>query len=192
MKNFEEFKTMEELLQYKKELETIITDEDLLEEIADNIWNELVTVNKYVSDILNVKNTNRKWLSILLTILNSRSYKNQYKIKVINDSSRKKKIYTIDDSLSHIAIEEDDIDKEYNVVLFTNDKDNNDTILYDEFVGNFNLDIYLDQETSFSKITDSLDNKGLNEKEMRILNKYVFDRFKEEKEVGLTKVRKRD
>lgn len=192
MKNFEEFKTMEELLQYKKELETIITDEDLLEEIADNIWNELVKVNKYISDILSIKNTNRKWLSIISTILSSCLDKNKYKIKVINDSNRKKKIYIIDDSLSHITIEEENIDKEYNIVLFENDKDNNDTILYDEFTGEFNLDRYLDKKVSFSKITDSLDNKGLNEKEMRILNKYVFDRFKEEKEVGLTKVRKRD
>lgn len=192
MKKLEEFKTMEELLQYKKELETIITDDGILDEVVDNIWMELSDINSYVNDIISTKNTNRKWLSIILTILGSRSYKEQYKIKVYNESSSKTSIYTLDNSMHHATVEEKNINKEYNTVLFTSDKNAYNTIVYEEFCGKFNMDTYLDEEKEFSKIIDILENNGLTDKELKILYKYIFDNYKKELETNKTKVRKRD
>lgn len=190
MKNIEDFKSLEELLQYKKELETRITDEDLLEEVVENIWNELLTVNGYVNDIYNTKNNNRKWLSIILTILGSRSYKEPYKARIINNSNSKEKLYTLSDDLHHATVEEATADREFNVVLFTNGKEN--SVIYDEFFGKFDLNNYLEKEERYSRVVDKIENKGLTEKEIKILNKYIFDSYKENKVKGKQKIRKCD
>ena len=188
MKRLENIKSMEELLSYKKELETIITDEDLLEEVVENVWKELLNVNGYINTIYNYKNPNRKWIAIILTILNSRSYKEHYKIRIINTCNSKEKLYTFSDDLHHITVEEVNADKESNVVLFTNGKEN--SVIYDRFKGKLDIDSYLEAESELSKVIDYVENKGLSEKEISLLSKFVFDSYKENISKGKIRTRK--
>lgn len=190
MKKIEEFKSLEELLQYKKELETVITDEELLEEVVDNIWKELLNVNGYLNDIYNFKNSNRKWIRIILAILGLRSSKEHYKTRIINNCNSREKLYTLDDNLHQATVEEVNSNKEFNIILFTNGKEN--SLIYDEFFGKLDIEEYLDKKIEFSKLLEHINLKNLNEKEIKILNKYVFDSYKENTIKSKTKTRKCD
>lgn len=192
MKELEEFNTMEELLQYKKELETRITDEDILEEVLENVWNELLNINSLVNDIYSVKYSNANWLAIVYALLGTREDIDQYKIKVVNEIGSKKKIYTLDKNLHQAIVEEDNMDKDYNIVMFTNNKKDGTDVIYDKFSGEFDLENYLETIVNYSKVIEMLAGNGLTKKEVRVLNRYIFDGYKENVRKGNVKTRRVD
>lgn len=192
MKKLEEFNTMEELLQYKRELETRITDDDLLDEIQEKIWSELLNVNSMVNDIYSVRYSNGNWLAIIYALLKPRKDIDQYNIKVINEIGSKKKIYTLDKNMHKAMVEEDYKDMEYNVVMFTNGKNDKTDVIFDKFSGKFDLETYLETTVNYSKVIEMLADNGLTEKEVRVLNRYIFDGYKESVRKGNVKIRRVD
>lgn len=192
MKKLEDFNTMEELLQYKRELETRITDDDLLDEIQEKIWSELLNVNSMVNDIYSVRYSNGNWLAIIYALLKPREDIDQYNIKVINEIGSKKKIYTLDKNMHKAMVEEDYKDMEYNVVMFTNGKNDKTDVIFDKFSGKFDLETYLETTVNYSKVIEMLADNGLTEKEVRVLNRYIFDGYKESVRKGNVKIRRVD
>lgn len=192
MKKLEEFNTMEELLQYKRELETKITDDDLLDEIQEKIWSELLNVNSMVNDIYSVRYSNGNWLAIIYALLKPREDIDQYNIKVINEIGSKKKIFTLDKNMHKAMVEEDYKDMEYNVVMFTNGKNDKTDVIFDKFSGKFDLETYLEATVNYSKVIEMLVDNGLTEKEVRVLNRYIFDGYKESVRKGNVKIRRVD
>ena len=82
MLEVKKFKSMNEVLKQQKELERACSDEDILDEVKDNIYLDLVNINKFITDIRKTKMTNQTWLELLLNILNSRQDRYNYKLQV--------------------------------------------------------------------------------------------------------------
>ena len=187
MKELEDFKTLEELLQYKKELETRVSDDDILEEVLENIWVELLNASKLEEDVYDISKINKNWLITILTLLNKRN-DNKFGIRILNDSKKQKKIYKLDNSLNQAVIDEYNIDKEHNLVQFVDD--NGLTYTYDSFYGEFCLEDYLEKEKNFGDIVKLYNSNLFTEKEKRVLNKYVYDEYLESIHKNKSKVRK--
>ena len=80
MLEVEKFRTMKELLKQQKELERACSDEDILDEVKDNIYLDLVNVNKIIDEVRKLKLTNQEWLDLILNVVNSRDDNQEYKL----------------------------------------------------------------------------------------------------------------
>ena len=94
MLEVEKFRTMKELLKQQKELERACSDEDILDEVKDNIYLDLVNVNKIIDEVRKLKLTNQEWLDLILNVVNSRDDNQEYKLQIISGTKNHEKIYT--------------------------------------------------------------------------------------------------
>lgn len=191
------FKTMSELLKHQKELENAISDDDVLDEVKESIFIELVHINELVRSIYNVKETNRHWLELLLNMLNKRQ-DGFYRLHIISGENNNKKMYTFDD-FNKVEVENIGKSRKWYTVFLT--KTNNPIadiispyendpvsfspelygktfILYEGKEGELCVPLYLSEERNISEFLDYGEERGLTKEEVSYLNEVVFNEYK--------------
>lgn len=203
------FKTMNELLKHQKELENAISDDDVLDEVKENIFIELVRINELIRNIHNVKETNKYWLELLLDMLNQRQ-DGPYRLQIISGENNNKKMYTFND---FNKVEVENIGKsrkwytvfltkadskiadlispyENEPVLFTPELYGKSFILYEGKEGELCVPLYLSEERNISEFLDYGEERGLTKEEVSYLNEVVFNEYKNQNRIKKRELKK--
>ncbi len=204
MLEVEKFRTMKELLKQQKELERACSDEDILDEVKDNIYLDLVNVNKIIDEVRKLKLTNQEWLDLILNVVNSRDDNQEYKLQIISGTKNHEKIYTFD-NFNQIEVQQVNQESKWNatvivrsdidIMKFSGSYENgsiffnptaykdyyrsNLFVTYDTFSGDLYIPSYLINEVDIEKLLVSGSEYGLKEKEVNLLNEIVFAIYKE-------------
>ncbi len=206
MLEVKKFKSMNEVLKQQKELERACSDEDILDEVKDNIYLDLVNINKFITDIRKTKMTNQTWLELLLNILNSRQDRYNYKLQVISGTKSHEKVYTFENFNKVEVKETNEVDKwnaaiivrsDIDIIKLTSPYENGSVffmpsaykeyyrtklfVTYDTFKDELCIPSYLAEEKSIEDLLMYGEECGLTEKEVKKLNEIVFALYKEQR-----------
>ena len=200
MLKLEKFNSLQELIQYQKELYTIYKDSSVDEYKKDKVLEEILEIGEFLE---NTTTTNKRLIQSLLSLINGRD--EAYQLQILSGIKKHEKIYKYNsfedveveekiDSLpwNAVVIVRSDVDilklasNNLNSSLFFRPEnyksiyDKKLLFTYDAFLGDMEIEHYLDAEVNIAKLSDLSEKDGLTKEELKLLDIIILNIYKEE------------
>jgi len=200
MLKLERFSSLQELLKYQKELYTIYTDNSVDDDVKEKVLEEILEIGNFLE---NTTTTNKRLIKALLNVVNTRDKK--YQLQILSGVKKFEKIYKFN-SFEDIEVEEktnplswnaavilrEDVDilnlnsNQFSSSLFFRPEEHKTIynqklmVIYDAFLGDIQVEEYLEAETPIARLTELREIHGLTKEEIKLLDYIIFDLYKEE------------